>query len=61
MDKQKTEKFINTLSNSIVSDLNQMKDTHKQTYALALVGNDTMEHFFLALANTEDLEKILSE
>ena len=61
MDKQKIEELINTLCNSIVSDLNQMKDNHKQPYALALVGNDTMEHFFLALANTEDLEKILSE
>lgn len=49
------------MSNSIVSDLNQMKDSHKQPYALALVCNDAMEHFFLALANTEDLEKILSE
>ena len=44
-----------------MSDLNQMKDSHKQPYALALVCNDAMEHFFLALANTEDLEKILSE
>ena len=61
MDKQKIEELTSTLCNSIVSDLNQMKDTHKQTYALALVGNDDMEHFFLALANTEDLEKILSE
>ena len=61
MDKQEIEALTSTLCNSIVSDLNQMKDTHKQTYALALVGNDTMEHFFLALANTEDLEKILSE
>ena len=61
MDKQKIEELINTLCNSIVSDLNQMKDSHKQPYALALVGNDAMEHFFLALANTEDLEKILSE
>ena len=61
MDKQKMEALTSTLCNSIVSDLNQMKDTHKQPYALALVGNDTMEHFFLALANTEDLEKILSE
>ncbi|ATA84766.1 DUF4303 domain-containing protein [Capnocytophaga sputigena] len=61
MDKQKIEELTSTLCNSIVSDLNQMKDTHKQPYALALVGNDTMEHFFLALANTEDLEKILSE
>ena len=61
MDKQKIEALINILCNSIVSDLNQMKDNHKQPYALALVGNDTMEHFFLALANTEDLEKILSE
>ena len=49
------------MCNSIVNDLNQMKDSHKQPYALALVGNDDMEHFFLALANTEDLEKILSE
>ena len=61
MDKQKIEELINTLCNSIVSDLNQMKDSHKQPYALALVCNDDMEHFFLALANTEDLEKILSE
>ena len=61
MDKQKIEELTSTLCNSIVSDLNQMKDSHKQPYALALVGNDTMEHFFLALANTEDLEKILSE
>ena len=61
MGRQKIEELINTLCNSIVSDLNQMKDSHKQPYALALVGNDTMEHFFLALANTEDLEKILSE
>ena len=61
MDEQKIEDLISTLCNDILSDLNQMKDTHKQTYALALVGNDTMEHFFLALANTEDLEKILSE
>ena len=61
MDRQKIEELINTLCNSIVSDLNQMKDSHKQPYALALVGNDDMEHFFLALANTEDLEKILSE
>ena len=61
MDKQKMEELINTLCNSIVNDLNQMKDNHKQTYALALVCNDAMEHFFLALANTEDLEKILSE
>ena len=56
MDKQEIEALTSTLCNSIVSDLNQMKDTHKQTYALALVGNDDMEHFFLALANTEDLE-----
>ena len=49
------------MCNSIVSDFKQMKDSHKQPYALALVCNDTMEHFFLALANTEDLEKILSE
>jgi len=61
MDKQKIEELINILSNSILSDLNQMKDNHKQSYALALVCNDAMEHFFLALANTEDLEKILSE
>lgn len=61
MDKQKIEELINTLCNSIVNDLNQMKDNHKQPYALALVCNDAMEHFFLALANTEDLEKILSE
>ena len=61
MDKQKMEALTSTLCNSIMSDLNQMKDTHKQPYALALVGNDTMKHFFLALANTEDLEKILSE
>ena len=61
MDRQKIEELINTLCNSIVSDLNQMKDTYKQSYALALVCNDDMEHFFLALANTEDLEKILSE
>ena len=61
MDKQKIEELTSTLCNSILSDLNQIKDNHKQTYALALVGNDTMEHFFLALANTEDLEKILSE
>ena len=61
MDKQEIEALTSTLCNSIVSDLNQMKDTHKQPYALALVGNDDMEHFFLALANTEDLEKILSE
>jgi len=61
MDKQKIEALTNTLCNSIVGDLNQMKDSHKQPYALALVCNDTMEHFFLALANTEDLEKILSE
>ena len=61
MDKQEIEALTSTLCNSIVNDLNQMKDSHKQPYALALVGNDTMEHFFLALANTEDLEKILSE
>ena len=61
MDKQKIEALTNTLCNSIVGDLNQMKDSHKQPYALALVCNDIMEHFFLALANTEDLEKILSE
>ena len=61
MDKQKIEELTSTLCNSIVSDLNQMKDNHKQPYALALVCNDAMEHFFLALANTEDLEKILSE
>lgn len=61
MDKQKIEALISILCNSIMSDLNQMKDTHKQPYALALVCNDDMEHFFLALANTEDLEKILSE
>ena len=61
MDKQKIEALTSTLCNSIVSDLNQMKDNHKQPYTLALVGNDDMEHFFLALANTEDLEKILSE
>ena len=61
MDKQKMEALTSTLCNSIVSDLNQMKDNHKQPYALALVCNDAMEHFFLALANTEDLEKILSE
>ena len=61
MDKQKIEALTSTLCNSIVGDLNQMKDSHKQPYALALVCNDTMEHFFLALANTEDLEKILSE
>ena len=61
MDKQKMEALTNILCNSIVSDLNQMKDSHKQPYALALVCNDIMEHFFLALANTEDLEKILSE
>ena len=61
MDKQKIEELTSTLCNSIVSDLNQMKDNHKQPYALALVCNDDMEHFFLALANTEDLEKILSE
>ena len=61
MDKQKIEEFTSTLCNSIVSDLDQMKDTHKQPYTLALVCNDDMEHFFLALANTEDLEKILSE
>ena len=61
MDKQKIEALTSTLCNSIVSDLNQMKDNHKQPYALALVCNDDMEHFFLALANTEDLEKILSE
>ena len=61
MDKQEIEALTSTLCNSILSDLNQMKDTHKQPYALALVGNDTMEHFFLALANTENLEKILSE
>ena len=61
MDKQKIEELINTLCNSILSDLNQMKDNHKQPYALTLVCNDAMEHFFLALANTEDLEKILSE
>ena len=61
MDKQKIEALTNTLCNSIVSDFKQMKDSHKQPYALALVCNDIMEHFFLALANTEDLEKILSE
>jgi len=61
MDKQKIEELTSTLCNSIVSDLNQMKDSHKQPYALALVGNDDMEHFFLALANTEDLEIILSK
>lgn len=61
MDKQKIEALTSTLCNSIVGDLNQMKDSHKRPYALALVCNDTMEHFFLALANTEDLEKILSE
>ena len=61
MDRQKIEELINTLCNSILSDLNQMKDTYKQPYALALVGNDDMEHFFLALANTEDLEIILSK
>ena len=61
MGRQKIEELINTLCNSIVSDLNQMKDNHKQPYALALVCNDTMEHFFLALANTEDLEIILSK
>ena len=61
MDKQKIEALTSTLCNSIVSDLNQMKDTYKQPYALALVGNDDMEHFFLALANTEDLEIILSK
>ena len=61
MDKQKIEALTNTLCNSIVGDLNQMKASHKQPYALALVCNDIMEHFFLALANTEDLEKILSE
>ena len=61
MDKQKIEALTSTLCNSIVSDLNQMKDNHKQPYALALVCNDDMEHFFLALANTENLEKILSE
>ena len=61
MDKQEIKALTSTLCNSILSDLNQMKDTHKQPYTLALVGNDTMEHFFLALANTENLEKILSE
>jgi len=61
MDKQEIEALTSILCNSIVSDLNQMKDNHKQPYALALVCNDAMEHFFLALANTEDLEKILSE
>ena len=61
MGRQKIEELINTLCNSIVSDLNQMKDSHKQPYALALVGNDNMEHFFLALANTEDMEIILSK
>ena len=61
MDRQKIEELTSTLCNSIVSDLNQMKDSHKQPYALALVGNDDMEHFFLALANTEDLEIILSK
>ena len=55
MDKQKIEELINILSNSILSDLNQMKNSYKQPYALALVCNDDMEHFFLALANTEDL------
>lgn len=46
MDKQKIEELTSTLCNSIVNDLNQMKDNHKQTYALALVCNDAMEHFF---------------
>ena len=34
MDKQKIEALTSTLCNSIVSDLNQMKDNHKQPYAL---------------------------
>lgn len=29
MDKQKIEALTSTLCNSIMSDLNQMKDTHK--------------------------------
>ena len=61
MDKQEIEALTSTLCNSIVSDFKQMKDSHKRPYALALVGNDTMEHFFLALANTEYLQRILSK
>ena len=35
MDKQEIEALTSTLCNSIVNDLNQMKDSHKQPYALA--------------------------
>ena len=36
MDKQKIEELTSTLCNSILSDFNQMKDSHKRPYALAI-------------------------
>ena len=36
MDKQKMEELTSTLCNSIMSDLNQMKDTHKHWLAMMI-------------------------
>lgn len=53
--------MINLLSDSVINDLKRMIENRTNIYAIALVCNDGMDSFFLALADLDDLDYILSK
>jgi hypothetical protein len=55
------EKINSILAEAIISDFGNMLDNSKKPYALSLVCNDGMDNFFLALADSEDLNHLISE
>ena len=54
-------KIGNILAEAIISDFGKMLDNGKKPYALSLVCNDGMDNFFLALADFESLNHLISE
>ena len=55
------EKINSILAEAIISDFGNMLDNSKKPYALSLVCNDGMDNFFLALAEFESLNHLISE
>ena len=55
------EKINSILAEAIISDFGNMLDNSKKPYALSLVCNDGMDNFFLALADFESLNHLVSK
>ena len=49
------------LAEAIISDFGKMLGNSKKPYALSLVCNDGMDNFFLALADSESLNHLVSK